>query len=413
MDFFLKIFVKNYKNTKDEKVRQEYGLFALFFGIVTNLILFLAKIILGSILRLYSLISDSINNLSDLGNNVLGIVGVKISAKKADDKHPYGHQRAEYIISLIIGCVVIALGAIMLYQGIIDCINFIKIWIDTGTIETKEISYTLYVVSLCIVSISILIKLLQSIVYYSLGKRINSLELKTLSKDSRNDIITTSSILITLIITWLTHYDIDFIFTIFISVFILISGGRMIKESSSLLLGEKPEKELIDRITNLVYSNKDVLGIHDLSIHSYGRKTFAVLHVEVDGRKDLIEAHNIMDDIERKVMKELNVSLTIHLDPVLVNDENTELYKKMVLECLKQYDASIFIHDFRLIEKTSEDVLTFDLVIPDEIDNENSKNKIENDIFNATNYKLNKKVSVIIDFDSKDTDFLYGSYKER
>ena len=410
VNLLLKIFVKDYQNTKSVKVREKVGLLASFFGLITNFLLFLSKIIVGILLGLYSIVSDSINNLSDFGNNVLSIFGVKVSAKPADDDHPYGHQRMEYIISLVIGCVIIALGAIMVYQGVLDFIAFVRSMIDTGHPLIKETSYTMYVVSLCILSVAIAIKFLQSYVYFSLGKKIDSMQLAALGKDARNDVISTTLVILGIVISWFTHYDIDFIFTLIVATLVIFSGIGIMREAIDVLIGKKPEKENVDEIVALVNRHKEVLGVHDLSMHYYGQTIYGVIHVEVDAKDDVMHSHEVCDDIEREAISELGVHLTCHMDPILVGDPDTDQYKEAVQGAMKQIPGyeDFSLHDFRILSMEDAVNLIFDLVIPDSLNTGEGRNTIKENILSLIDHKYGKKVYLVINFDSKTTDFLHG-----
>ena len=407
INILLKLFVKNYKNTKDQVVRKKYGLLASYFGLITNFLLFASKIVIGILLRLYSIVSDSINNLSDFGNNVLSIFGVKASVKPADDDHPYGHQRMEYIISLVIGCVIIALGAIMVYQGVNDFIAFVKSMINNGRPETTTMSYTMYIVSLSILSLAIAIKLLQSYVYFSLSKRIDSMQLKALGKDARNDVISTSLVIVGIIISWFTTYDVDCFFTLIVAVLVIVSGVGIMKEAISILIGQKPDESMVDSIVNLVKAHKDALGVHDLSLHYYGRVIYGVIHLEVDAKRDVMLSHELCDNIEREALEKLGINLTVHMDPIMVNDPDTENYKSLVIEGINKLQADIHMHDFRILSGNEFVNLIFDLVIPSDYDNPEGKKKIREAILSSTDMKYGKKTYLVINFDSELTDFLY------
>lgn len=411
-EILLKLFVKNYRDTKNEKVRTEIGLVASFFGLITNFILFVMKISLGLILHLYSTLSDSINNLSDFGNNILSIFGVKASSKPADEEHPYGHQRLEYIIALIIGCVIIALGAITLYQGIVSLVSFIKSIVETDKPPKKDISYVLYIVSLSLLSFSIFLKLCQSMIYHSYGKRISSLQLIALSKDSRNDCISTFALIVGLVITWFTGYDIDCFFNIAISILIIVSGSMIIKESTTKLIGDKPDKKIVDDIVNLVSQHKDALGMHDLSLHTYGNTVYGVIHVEVDAKNDIMLSHELCDEIEKEAKEKLGINLTVHMDPILVDDPETEFFRKIVEDVIHQHSEKIHMHDFRLVSGTNSANLIFDLILPSEIDSKNKRNEIERKIIDVAQHESSKKINLVIQYDSAITDFLSGTKAE-
>jgi len=409
----LKLFVKDYRNTSNLIVRKRYGLLASFFGLFTNLILFIGKIVVGILLGLYSIVTDAMNNLSDFGNNFISIVGVKVSAKKPDKEHPYGHQRAEYILSLIIGCVVIGLAMVMLYQACRDTVTFFTALAKTGKPPVEEFSYPLYVVTLVVLAIAVVGKLLQAMVYFSLGKRIDSMPLKALGKDARNDIITTSFVIIGVIITWFTSYDLDCFFTLVVAFFVAWSGVGIMKEAASALIGQEPSKELIENIVNIVKSHEDVLGMHDLMLHYYGNLIYGVLHVEVSDKVDINVSHNLIDSIEDEVLDKLNVNLTIHMDPIKVDDPETEEIKAAILEALKQYEISdIKMHDLHTFYQGDICHIHFDLVIPESSDNEVEETKIKEYLIDAIRKSFKKNFMLDIVFDNRVMDLLDGVLSE-
>lgn len=409
----LKLFVKDYRNTSNLIVRKRYGLFASFFGLFTNLILFVGKIFIGVFLGLYSIVTDAMNNLSDFGNNFISIVGVKVSAKKPDKEHPYGHQRAEYILSLIIGCIVIGLSMVMFYQGCRDTFAFFATLIDTGKPPVGEFSYPLYVVTLVILSVAIAGKLLQAYVYFSLGKRIDSMPLKALGKDARNDIITTTFVIIGVILTWFTSYDFDCFFTLVVAIFVFLSGAGIMKEAASALIGQQPSKELIEGIVNIVKSHEDVLGMHDLMLHYYGNLVYGVLHVEVDDRVDINDSHDVIDTIENEALDQLNVNLTIHMDPVKVNDPETKMLKAVILESLQQHsDVKIKMHDLHTFYKDDLCHIHFELVVPEDNDNEVEETRIKEYLIESIRKAFKKNFVLDIGFDNKVMDLLDGVYQE-
>ena len=408
----LKLFIKDYKNVNNPQVRKKYGLLASIFGLISNFLLFVSKIIIGVILGLYSLISDSVNNLSDFGNNALSVFGVKMTFKPADKEHPYGHQRTEYIISLIIGCVIIALGAIMAYQGIIDLITFIKSIINTGTPSIREFSYPMYVTSLCLLSLAILIKITQSSIYFSYGKAINSQQLKALGKDALNDCISTSLVIVGILISYFTKYDVDCFFTLFVAVLVIVSGIGVIKEAANSLVGEKPSEELIQSLVNLLLKHKGVLGLHDLSLHSYGQLIYGVIHVEVDAKNDVMASHELCDMLEKEVHSLLNINLTVHMDPILKDDPDTEKYKTLVEEFIVKTDKQIHFHDFRIVSGKENVNLIFDMILPNGKDKEKDRKQIKEDLSKFIGDRYGKKVHIVINFDDAITDFLSGTEAE-
>jgi cation diffusion facilitator family transporter len=354
VNLLLKIFVKDYKNTANEKVRTSYGLLGAGFGIFTNFLLFVGKLIVGLLISNLSIVADALNNLSDFGNCFLAVFGFKMSSKPADKEHPYGHQRMEYVISLVISVVIIALGLNLFYQAILALINP----------EPALTSFPL--IPIIILGVSILMKVLQSFVYYSLGNRINSLTLKANGADARNDVLATSAVLAGLLISYYTGFtQTDSILTIVVSVFILYTGIKILIETADVLLGEKPSDQTIKNFVKLVKGHEGVLGVHDLEMHCYGPSAiFASIHVEVDGSKNVFDSHDMIDNIEVECERKLGIKTVIHMDPVKVNDGETERCRKIVENVVKNVDSSLSIHDFRIVSGPTHINAVFDMVIP-------------------------------------------------
>lgn len=413
-ELLLKLFVKDYKNTTSNLVRKKYGLLASFFGLFTNVMLFTIKIVIGVILGLTSLIADSINNLSDFLNNFISIVGLKISGKKPDKEHPYGHQRAEYILSLIIGNIIVVLACLMLYQSVKGGITFFKNLNEGNDLHTESISYVMYIVSLSLLLFSILTKFIQSSVYASLGKRIDSMPLKALSKDSRNDVIATIFVIVSFVIAWFTKIDVDCFFTLIVGIFVLISGIGIIKEASSSLLGDTPDKEMIDKLIKLIQQHKDALGMHDLSIHSYGKEVFAVIHIEVDDSVDINISHQMVEDIEEEAYEQLHLNLTVHMDPIKVKDPVTDELKNIIVTALNAYELNdVTIHDFHVYLKDNSYDILFDAVIPNEKENEVDETKLNEYLIEEIRKQFKDNFTLHIHFDNQVQDLLLGTSAEK
>ncbi|MCI2069609.1 MAG: cation diffusion facilitator family transporter [Bacilli bacterium] len=353
-ELLLRIFVKNYIDTNNEKVRASYGLLGAGFGVITNLILFVSKIVIGLLIANLSIIADALNNLSDFGSCFLSIFGFKMSSKPADAEHPYGHQRMEYIVSLIISVIIIALGGNIAYQAILRLISP----------EAPLSEFPL--IPIIILGISILLKVLQGYVYFSLGKRIDSLALKASGADARNDVLTTTGVLAGLLISYYTGFTrADGILAIVVSLFILYTGIKILLQTGDVLLGEKPSKERIDAFMNLIKSNPQVLGSHDLEMHCYGpNAVFASIHVEVDGSIDVFKSHDMIDNLESECFKKLGIKTVIHMDPIKVNDPQTDYTHNVVMQAIKKINPELSIHDFRIVSGPTHTNAVFDMVIP-------------------------------------------------
>lgn len=400
----LKIFVKDYKNTEDILVRKKIGLLASYYGLITNFILFISKILIGSFLHLFSIVSDSINNLSDFGNNIISIFGVKISSKPADKDHPYGHQRVEYIISLVIGFVIIAFGLLMVYTGITNLIEFIKSVVSTGKPVIKSMSAIMFYTTIIILSIAILLKISQVYLYKKFSIRISSLQLKALSSDAFNDVLDTVAVLIGVFLSYFLHYDLDCFFTLFVSVFVIKSGIEILKDSMNELIGKKPDKELIESIKKH-FENKLILGIHDLELHSYGHIWYGSISAEVNSSMSLLDAHSLIDEITRNIGNDLNVHISIHIDPIEVEDDLTNDIKNYICSLIEQNNIKCSLHDFRLQIKDNIYSIMFDLIIQNDFDLDN-KIFIEQSIRNLIKEKYNKECKIFVNYEQESTELL-------
>ncbi|MEG1791889.1 MAG: cation diffusion facilitator family transporter [Clostridia bacterium] len=351
LNLIKKTFIKNYMNTSDAEVRFHYGIFAGIVGILSNIVLFSLKIIVGILSGSISIIADAINNLSDAGSSVVTLLGFKMASRPADDQHPFGHARYEYVAGMIITIIVLIIGVTLFKSGIEKIIN-------PSAVEVKTVTYV-------VLACAIVIKLLQGLLYKNFGKSINSQTLWASAADSRNDVITTIAVLISTIIIHTTGLNIDGYVGILVSLFIVISSIGMLKEIINPLIGSTPDKEFVDKIAKEVMSFEIVLGFHDLMIHSYGPAIcFASMHVEVSEDESFVEAHDEIDNIERAFMRDLNVHMVIHMDPIAAHDTETIELKELVTNAILQRDNNLSIHDFRLVKGNTHTNVLFDVVVP-------------------------------------------------
>lgn len=349
----VKLFIKDYNNISSAKVRAKYGTLASVFGIVSNIVICTLKIFIGVFSGALSILADGINNLSDALNSIVSLLGFKMSQKKPDKEHPYGHQRMEYIAGFIVSVIICVLGV----QLIIESVDKIKH-------NDSELSY--FYLNIGILVFAIVVKLYQAFLNYSIGKIIKSQTLIATATDSRNDVISTSLVLVGLVISKLTGYNLDGYFGLAVGALVCFSGIKLVMESSNPLLGEAPSKELVIDIEKRIMAHEVILGIHDLEIHSYGPSIiFATCHAEVDSRGELVELHDKIDQIEHEIREQMNIHLTIHLDPILVGDEKTEELKMFTKELLKKnLDFAWSIHDFRIVSGPTHTNIIFDIVVP-------------------------------------------------
>ena len=346
-----RLFIKDYKNTSDTMVRNKYGKVAGIFGIISNLFLGIIKLIIGLISNSVSIMADAVNNLSDTASSILTIIGFKLASKKPNKEHPYGYARYEYVSGFVIALLMLLMGVLFAKESII------KIF--------KPEDLVINMVTYIILVIAIIVKGIQMFVYLDFAKAIESQTLKTNAIDTRNDIISTTMILISMIIMGIFGINIDGYLGLLVSLFIIYSSINMAKEVLDPIIGIVPTKEHIEEITNKLLSYDIVIDIHDLVIHNYGvNNDFVTVHVEIDSRMDMVVAHDIIDNIERDFKEELNLNLTIHMDPVAVDDKETNELKDSVTKALNKLDETLMLHDFRIVKGKSHTNIIFDLVVP-------------------------------------------------
>ncbi len=349
----IKIFIKDHENTKDPKVREKYGKLAGMVGIVTNLILSASKILVGVVINSIAIIADGINNLSDTASSAITLFGFKLASKPSDEEHPYGHARFEYLSGLMVSILIIVLGVKLLTTSV------------EKVFHPSPLEFSMVTVFVLIAAI--LIKVWQSMFYIKTGEMIQSGTLKATGMDSRNDVIATSAILISILIGRFTGLQLDGYMGCAVALFIMYSGFQLIKETSSPLLGKAPEPELVREIEGRIISQDGVLGIHDLVIHDYGPgRIFASVHVEVDAYGDLIQSHDMIDNIERTICEDLKLHLVIHMDPLETKDPLTNELNEKVSNILSNLDGVVGFHDLRFVAGYTHSNVIFDIVISPE-----------------------------------------------
>lgn len=357
MKFIRKLFIKDYQDTQNPKVRFRYGLVAGIFGIISNALLCVFKLIVGVVGNSITIIADAINNLSDAGSSVVTLVGFKLSATPPDKDHPFGHARYEYITSLLVSVTVLFIGILLLKSSIEKCIT------------PEEVSVSVY--TYVVLGVAIAMKLVQMLIYLDFSKAINSGALKASAADSRNDVLATVAVLISTIVIDVAgdkispKVSIDGIMGIAVSAFIIVSSILLIKEAMSPILGEKPPKELVDKITAKILSYDGVIGVHDLVVHSYGENhCFVVAHVEVPADVDITKSHDVIDNIEHDFWNEMHVRITIHMDPVDTKNRQLAVLKLRAQNAIANLDENLSLHDFRLVSGQTHTNMLFDVVIP-------------------------------------------------
>lgn len=375
-----KLFIKNYKNTSNKEVRNRYGLVAGGYGMISNAILAVIKLVIGVLSNSVSITADAVNNISDMASCIFTIFGFKLSSKKPDKDHPYGYARYEYVFGFVISLFMIMIGLLFVKESLVKIIYP----------EELEISILTFIV----LSIAIIIKLSQMFLYLDYSKSINSSALKASAIDTRNDILSTSAILISMIVMYIVKINIDGYIGLLVSLFVIYSSIKVMKETLDPIIGITPPKEQVDAIKKKLLSYECVLGIHDLTFHNYGvGNDYIIVHIEVDSRMSIIDAHDLLDEIEND-FKQNDISLTIHMDPVIVGDKKLDKLKNRVIKCLKEFDKELSIHDFRVISGKYKTKVIFDCVVPHE------KEYKRKDLINYLNcYFQDDKYSFIIEID--------------
>ena len=361
-DFLLGLFVRDYKKAKKskgaasiavilgEKDRVRLGMFSGIVGIVLNIILSVFKMIFGAITKSVSIVADGANNIFDAVSSIISLVGFKISGKPADDEHPFGYGRIEYISALTLAFFILIMG-----------VELIKTSID----KFKNPEVVIFSVPAVVVLVfSILAKIWLAFFNRKVGKLMNSVAVDAVVTDSIGDIASTACSLIALVASKFTDWPVDAVMGIVVALVVIYAGIDIIRSTLGPLLGEPPDKEVVEQLENLVMSYDGVVGIHDMVLHSYGHgKIYGSLHAEVPAEVDILQSHDTIDLIERRVAEELGIEISIHMDPI-INDERTYALKESVSEIVRSVNEKSTIHDFRIVEGPTHTNLIFDAVLP-------------------------------------------------
>lgn len=351
MNFLVRRFIKNYQDTKDANVRTSVGKLSGIVGIFSNLFLFVIKFVIGTIVHSVSIQADGVNNLTDAGSNIISILSFHLANKPADKDHPFGHERTETIASLFVGILIFVLGFETAKESISKVIH-------PGSIDFR-------IASVIILLISIIVKFWMYAYNKKLSKTYDSSLLEATALDSISDVCGTTAVLVSTLLSPVLHFNLDGYMGIVVSGIILYGAYGLLRDMINSLIGEAPDPELVHNIVDMIMAHPAILGVHDMMLHNYGpNKIFASAHVEVDSSKDIFETHDHIDNIEREVKKNMNIDLVLHMDPVKVNDPETELYRAKVVEAIHQTDPKWRFHDFRIVSGPTHVNLVFDLVIP-------------------------------------------------
>lgn len=351
MNFLVRRFIKNYQDTKDANVRTSVGKLSGIVGIFSNLFLFVIKFVIGTIVHSVSIQADGVNNLTDAGSNIISILSFHLANKPADKDHPFGHERTETIASLFVGILILVLGFETAKESISKVIH-------PGSIDFR-------IASVIILLISIIVKFWMYAYNKKLSKTYDSSLLEATALDSISDVCGTTAVLVSTLLSPVLHFNLDGYMGIVVSGIILYGAYGLLRDMINSLIGEAPDPELVHNIVDRIMAHPAILGVHDMMLHNYGpNKIFASAHVEVDSSKDIFETHDHIDNIEREVKENMNIDLVLHMDPVKVNDPETELYRAKVVKAIHQIDPKWGFHDFRIVSGPTHVNLVFDLVIP-------------------------------------------------
>lgn len=379
----LKLFIKDYNDTANPRVRRKYVNLGSAVGVLCNIILFLIKLTIGLLAGSVSIMADAFNNLTDIGSSVVTLIGFRMSEKPADKEHPFGHGRFEYMSAMFVAIIILLVGFELFKSSINKIIN------------PTELNIEIYTIVLLL--ISVIIKLWMFLFNKKLGKSINSTSLVATAQDSINDSIATSAVLISIVICSIFGINIDPYIGLLVAAFICYSGIITIKETLDPLLGMPPEKETIDSIVSIVLKNESFVGIHDLIVHNYGPgRSFASLHVEVPADANIVACHEVIDACEKELHNTLGIEVVIHMDPIATNDENTKKIKESIKKAVLEYDSLLSIHDFRMVDGAEKINLIFDVVVPNEVKKQDSDIKEE---INKICKKLDSRYRAVITID--------------
>ena len=360
-DFLVRKFVKNYEQTEDVQVRTSYGVLSSIVGIFCNVLLFAAKFLIGVLMHSISVMADGFNNLSDAASSIISFIGVKMAEKPADEEHPFGHGRIEYIAALVVAFLVIEVG-----------LSFLKSSI--GKLKNPE-EITFELIPFLILILSIGVKLWLAYFNTKLGKKIASKVMMATAADSMGDVITTSATILSILVCTFTGYNIDAIAGLVVSLIVMWAGVGIAKDTLEPLIGQAADPELAAKIKQEVESYDGITGTHDLIVHDYGpNRSMASIHAEVPRDVDIEASHEIIDRIEREVSKKLGIFLVIHMDPVEVRDERVLAVKDTVQKILYELDPEVTFHDFRMVWGEKRINLIFDVLVPFAYDKEKQKN---------------------------------------
>ena len=353
-----RLFVKNHQDAQNPAVRTAYGTMVSITGIILNLLLFTAKFVAGSLFGAISIVGDAVNNLSDAGTQIISLISFRIAAKPADREHPFGHARIEYVTSMIVSFLVMLVGFELLKSSVE------QIFSPAPAPEKPEIAVIVLIGSM-------LCKLWLGLFNRTIGKRIDSSVMRATAADSLSDVFATGAVLVATVLPMIftnMKWNPDAYMGVIVAALIIVAGFRILNESKNAILGEAPSEEIVNQITNIVDKYEGALGIHDMVVHNYGPgRIIASLHIEVDGSVDVFETHDMIDTIEQELREACGIQATIHMDPIVTNDEQVTALRQKTAEAVQKIHPSMQIHDFRFVAGTTHTNLIFDVVVPFEV----------------------------------------------
>lgn len=351
MNILVARFIKDHENLHDDKVREHYGNLTSIVGILANLVLFAGKFFIGTLVRSVSITADAVNNLSDAGSSIISLVSFKLSSRPADEDHPFGHARYEYIASMVVAVLILLLGFELIKT------SFDKI------LHPEAIDFSM--ISIAILAFSIVVKFWMYSYNKHYGKLLGSSVMEATAADSISDCMATGAVLLSTFISPLLHFNLDGYMGVIVAAFILITGAKIIKSTLDDLLGKTPSQEEVQAIIDFIRQYDGVLGIHDLMIHDYGPgRLFGSVHVEVSSKEDIFVSHDMIDNIERDIQNALHIQMVIHMDPIDVEDEKTNEMREFIKKMIVTIHPDLSIHDFRMVSGSTHTNLIFDCLVP-------------------------------------------------
>lgn len=384
--FLSKLFIKDYKNYENSIVRGKYGLLCSVWGIILNILLFAAKMIAGMLANSVSVLADAFNNLSDAGSSLVTLFGFKAASKKADSDHPFGHGRYEYIAGLVVSVLIVVMG-----------VEFIKTSVQKIMSGENDTHFTLLTGGILLASI--LVKIYVCVFNKSIGKKISSPALLATGTDALSDCIATFAIILSAIISNVTSFAADGWCGLIVSFMIIVAGINAARETINPLLGQPPSKEFVEKVSSLLLSHKEIVGIHDLVVHDYAPGHIMIsVHAEISDKSNIIEAHELIDNVEREIAEKLDCEVVIHMDPISTDDERVNEVKQRVCKVLLSIHEDVTIHDFRMVDGNTLTNLIFDIVVPFEVKMDSDEIKKEADRLVKT---IDKKYNAVVDVDRK------------